>query len=139
MIFASLGTARINPSTTKLCKPSCNVGGGMLSDAQHQDVEDPCFVGICCSPALQAWLGTERLRLPIRSYWSYSHRKVVRRVHQPTRCDSPDAAMILVCASCSPFGRLFVSGSTQSDDIVYPSSFGFVLIHIGCFAAIWTG
>jgi stearoyl-CoA desaturase (Delta-9 desaturase) len=27
----------------------------------------------------------------------------------------------------------------QSDDIVYPSSFGFVLIHIGCFAAIWTG
>ena len=27
----------------------------------------------------------------------------------------------------------------HSDDISYPSSFGFVLIHLGCFAAIWTG
>src|SRR5271166_210453 len=27
----------------------------------------------------------------------------------------------------------------RSDDIAYPSSIGFVLIHVGCFAAIWTG
>jgi stearoyl-CoA desaturase (Delta-9 desaturase) len=27
----------------------------------------------------------------------------------------------------------------QSDDIAYPSSIVFVLIHIGCFAALWTG
>jgi stearoyl-CoA desaturase (delta-9 desaturase) len=27
----------------------------------------------------------------------------------------------------------------HSDDIAYPSSIGFVLIHVGCFAAIWTG
>jgi len=27
----------------------------------------------------------------------------------------------------------------HSDDISYPSSFGFVLIHLGCFAAVWTG
>ena len=27
----------------------------------------------------------------------------------------------------------------HSDDIAYPSSIGFVLIHLGCFAAIWTG
>jgi stearoyl-CoA desaturase (delta-9 desaturase) len=26
-----------------------------------------------------------------------------------------------------------------SDDIAYPSSIGFVLIHVGCFAVIWTG
>src|SRR5215469_9536955 len=25
------------------------------------------------------------------------------------------------------------------DDIAYPSSLGFVLIHVGCFAAFWTG
>ena len=28
---------------------------------------------------------------------------------------------------------------SQSDDIAYPSSIAFVLIHIGCFAALWTG
>jgi stearoyl-CoA desaturase (delta-9 desaturase) len=28
---------------------------------------------------------------------------------------------------------------SQSDDIAYPSSIVFVLIHIGCFAALWTG
>jgi stearoyl-CoA desaturase (Delta-9 desaturase) len=27
----------------------------------------------------------------------------------------------------------------DTDDIAYPSSIGFVLIHLGCFAAIWTG
>ena len=27
----------------------------------------------------------------------------------------------------------------HSDDIAYPSSIGFVLIHVGCFAAFWTG
>ena len=27
----------------------------------------------------------------------------------------------------------------HSDDIAYPSSIGFVLIHLGCFAAFWTG
>ncbi len=27
----------------------------------------------------------------------------------------------------------------HSDDIAYPSSIGFLLIHVGCFAAIWTG
>jgi stearoyl-CoA desaturase (Delta-9 desaturase) len=27
----------------------------------------------------------------------------------------------------------------QSDDIAYPSSIGFLLIHLGCFAALWTG
>ena len=27
----------------------------------------------------------------------------------------------------------------HSDDISYPSSIGFVLIHLGCFAAVWTG
>lgn len=28
---------------------------------------------------------------------------------------------------------------SQSDDIAYPSSIAFVLIHVGCFAALWTG
>lgn len=27
----------------------------------------------------------------------------------------------------------------HSDDIAYPSSIGFLLIHVGCFAALWTG
>ena len=27
----------------------------------------------------------------------------------------------------------------HSDDIAYPSSVGFLLIHLGCLAAIWTG
>ena len=27
----------------------------------------------------------------------------------------------------------------HSDDIAYPSSIGFLLIHVACFAAIWTG
>ena len=31
------------------------------------------------------------------------------------------------------------TGTYHSDDISYPSSIGFVLIHLGCFAAIWTG
>ncbi len=30
-------------------------------------------------------------------------------------------------------------GHKHSDDIAYPSSIGFVLIHAGCFAALWTG
>ena len=30
-------------------------------------------------------------------------------------------------------------GSTQDDDIAYPSSAGFLLIHVGCLGAIWTG
>ena len=25
------------------------------------------------------------------------------------------------------------------DDIIYPSAIPFVLVHLGCFAAIWTG
>ena len=32
-----------------------------------------------------------------------------------------------------------LGGKAHEDDISYPSSIGFVLIHIGCFAAIWTG
>ena len=27
----------------------------------------------------------------------------------------------------------------DSDDIAYPSSIGFVLIHLGCFGVFWTG
>ena len=33
-----------------------------------------------------------------------------------------------------------ITGKKQhSDDIAYPSSIGFVLIHVGCFAVLWTG
>ena len=31
------------------------------------------------------------------------------------------------------------SGEVEHDDIMYPSAIPFVLIHLGCFAAIWTG
>jgi stearoyl-CoA desaturase (Delta-9 desaturase) len=27
----------------------------------------------------------------------------------------------------------------QSDDIAYPSSFGFLVVHVGCLAVFWTG
>ena len=27
----------------------------------------------------------------------------------------------------------------QGDDIAYPSCFGFLMIHIGCLAVVWTG
>ena len=36
-------------------------------------------------------------------------------------------------------GTMRVSRREQGDDIAYPSSFGFLMIHIGCLAAIWTG
>ena len=36
-------------------------------------------------------------------------------------------------------GAMTTGTHHHSDDISYPSSFGFVLIHLGCFAAIWTG
>ena len=32
-----------------------------------------------------------------------------------------------------------MTSGTNSDDIAYPSSIGFVLIHVGCFAVFWTG
>ena len=27
----------------------------------------------------------------------------------------------------------------EHDDIIYPSAIPFILVHLGCFAAIWTG
>ena len=29
--------------------------------------------------------------------------------------------------------------ATDDDDIVYPSAIPFVLVHLACFAVIWTG
>jgi len=31
------------------------------------------------------------------------------------------------------------AGGGEHDDIMYPSAVPFVLVHLGCFAAIWTG
>src|SRR3974377_737333 len=35
--------------------------------------------------------------------------------------------------------RMSQGSHGHSDDIAYPSSIGFLLIHVGCFAVIWTG
>jgi stearoyl-CoA desaturase (delta-9 desaturase) len=69
------------------------------------------------------------------------HRRprIVRRAATGTREVPPIFAQRHDIGFQVRIGAMATGTHHHSDDISYPSSIGFVLIHLGCFAAIWTG